>query len=56
MTISQNEKNSEQCDNIPKEKKAWESLELKVLDIPTATQNGAGRIQPGESLFFYSNS
>lgn len=44
-------------ENAPsKTKKSWEQLKLKQLDVPSATQAGAGRIQPGEGFNFYRNS
>ena len=37
-------------------KKAWQDLELEQLDVPSATQTGMGRLQPGEAFVFYRNS
>lgn len=37
-------------------KKAWKPLHLKVLDVPSNTNAGAGRLQPGEAVNFYRNS
>ena len=38
-------------------RKAWKPLHLKVLDVPSNTNNGAGpRVQPGEAFNFYRNS
>lgn len=39
-------------------KKAWQDLELKQLDVPSATQNGGPMdiLQPGEAFNFYRNS
>lgn len=39
-----------------KGKKAWRKLEIEQLDIPSATQAGTNRIQPGEAFVFYRNS
>lgn len=47
----------EQDDSTPSDsKKAWKPLHLKVLDVPTNTNAGAGRLQPGEAINFYRNS
>lgn len=42
----------------PASKKAWQDLELKQLDVPSATQTGTplSALQPGESFNFYRNS
>ncbi len=42
----------------PAGKKAWAELELKQLDVPSATQNGDALrvLQPGEAFNFYRNS
>jgi hypothetical protein len=37
-------------------KKVWQKLELKQVDVPSATKGGAGRIDPGEGFFAYRNS
>ncbi len=37
-------------------KKPWQKLEIEQLDVPSATQAGAGRLQPGEGFNFYRNS
>ena len=55
METNENDNSATNPDNST-EKKTWEALELKVLDIPTATQNGMGRLQPGEGINFYRNS
>lgn len=37
-------------------KKPWQDLQIEQLDVPSTTQVGAGRVQPGEAIIFYSNS
>ena len=37
-------------------RKTWKPLHLKVLDVPSNTNGGAGRTQPGEVINFYSNT
>lgn len=37
-------------------KKAWVSLGIDELDVPSATRNSNGRLQPGEGFNFYRNS
>ena len=34
-------------------KKVWQKLELKQVDVPSATKSGAERLDPAESFFFY---
>ncbi|MGH1579287.1 hypothetical protein [Planktotalea sp.] len=38
------------------QKKAWQSLELKTLDIPTETKTGSRRLDPLEGFFRYRPS
>lgn len=36
--------------------KPWQTPELKVLDVPSATLTGTGRLDPLENIFFYRPS
>ena len=49
---------TDSIDNGPngENKKPWQKLKLEQLDVPSATQNGMGRLQPGEAFNFYRNS
>ena len=38
------------------EKKQWQTLELKVLDVPSATRTGTRRLDPLEGFFDYRPS
>lgn len=38
------------------DKKQWQTPELKVLDVPSATMTGAGRLDPLENFFNYRPS
>ncbi|MEP5153094.1 hypothetical protein [Planktotalea sp.] len=38
------------------DKKPWETLELKVLDVPSETKTGSFRIDPAENFFGYRPS
>ena len=37
-------------------KKVWQKLELKQVDVPSATKGGVNRLDPGEGFAFYRNS
>ncbi len=38
------------------DKKPWQTLELKVLDVPSATMTGTRRLDPLEGFFDYRPS
>ena len=37
-------------------KKPWQPLEINVLDVPSVTKTGTGRIDPTEDFFNYRTS
>jgi len=46
----------ESGDTQAPDKKAWQSLKIETLSVPSATQSGFNRLDPAETFVFYRTS